>query len=235
MSKRSELSSAKKVKVNTIRFTTVTAEAHRCSPQCFNRPPKPKPSNLRRLSLGNLYESGGVLYTKFGNEWMAVVGLEFWFDRDGLHRMWEPAEQMYIHSPGGRTFAKYTSEAGVKTDAAYLARESVKKLKKKGHGRQFARKFLGDEVARQIEKASKHKSAPKGTGRGAPGQPRKPFTIEVVRLREAGKSEEEAFELMIAWSKQQHQPVAGPYRNYIKRRVHRWYVLTKKKGTQIGV
>lgn len=234
MSKISE-SASKRVEVKTIRFTTVTAEVHRCTPECFNRPPKPRPPNLRRISLGNLYESEGVLYTKFGDEWMAVVGLEFWLDQDGLHRMWHPAKQMHIHSPGGRTFAKYTSETGVKTNAAYLARESVKKLKKKGHGRQSARKFMGDEIAKQIKKAPKHKSSPKGNGRGAPGQPRSAFAKEVVRLRESGRSEEEAFKLMIAWSKQRNLPVAGPYRYYIKRRVHRWYVPQKKKGTQIAV
>lgn len=215
--------------VKTVKVIKTTKEVHRCTPACFNRPPKPKPPNLRKISLGYLYESDGVLYTKFGKDWMAVVGLEFWFMRGRLHKMWDPVEQLHIHSPGGRTMAVSTSEKEIKTGPKYHARESVKKLKEKGYGRQAARLFLGEEVAKRIDKAPKRKRASKGTGRGAPGHPRSQFSREVVRLRDEGKLELETLSLMIEWSRHRGEPVAGPHRNHIKRRVRRWYSPAGKK------
>jgi hypothetical protein len=216
--------------IKTIKVIKTTKEVHRCTPACFNRSPKPKPPNLRKISLGYLYESDGVLYTKFGKDWMAVVGLEFWFMRGRLHKMWDPAEQMHIHSPGGRTMAVSTSEKEIKTGPKYHARESIKKLKGKGYGRQAARLFLDAEVAKRIEKAPKRKRADKGVGRGAPGQPRSLFSKEVVRLRDEGKSEFETLSVMIDWSRHRGEPVAGSYRNNIKRRVRRWYSPARKNS-----
>ena len=144
--------------------------------------------------------------------------------------MFKPTVQLHIHSPGGRTIAKAVTRKEIRPDEEYHAREAAKKLKRKGHKLKEAQMFLDAEAKKVIRLAPKKRKPLKGTGRGAPGQPRSSFSKEVVSLRDAGMLEGAVVERMTAWLRKHGQPATPLHRDVIKRRVHRWFKPAKKKS-----
>jgi hypothetical protein len=163
-------------------------------------------------------------------EWLPVEGMEFLHGPSGMLRMFRPTVQLHIHSPGGRTIAKAVTRKEVRPGEEYHAREAAKKLKRKGRKLKEAQNFLDAEAAKVIRHAPKKRKPPKGTGRGAPGQPRSPFSKEVVRLHDAGVPESTVVEQMIVWLKARGEPVTPLQRDNIRKRVRRGFVLAKKKS-----
>lgn len=218
-------------RVKTVKETTKVHE-HKCTPECFKPVRSPTPPGLRRVSLGYVYvSSDGGFYMKWGKgEWLPVEGMEFLHGPGGVLRMFRPTVQLHIHSPGGRTIAKAVTRKEVRPGEEYHAREAAKKLKRKGRKLREAQNFLDAEAAKVIRHAPKKRKPPKGTGRGAPGQPRSPFSKEVVRLHAAGVPESAAVEQMIVWLKERGEPVTPLRRDNIRKRVRRGFVLAKKKS-----
>lgn len=218
--------------IKTIKETTKVYE-HKCTPECFHPVRRPPPPGLRRVSLGYVYmSSDGGFYTRWGkDQWLPVEGMDFCYGPGGgMMRMFKPTVQLHIHSPGGRTTAKDITRTQVRPGEEYYAQEAAKKLKRKGRKLKEAQNFLGAEAAKVIRHAPKKRTPPKGTGRGAAGQPRSLFSKEVVRLREMGMSEGEVVERIIVWLRKHGQPATPLHRSSIKKRVHRWFVPAKKKS-----
>jgi hypothetical protein len=111
--------------------------------------------------------------------------------------MFEPAIQLHIHSPGGRTYAKAVKKKEIKVDEAFHAREAAKKLKRKVSNSREAQNYLDAEAARIIPHAPKSRKRPEGIGRGAPGEPRSDFSREVIRLFNEDVSEKRAVQVML--------------------------------------
>lgn len=223
-------------RIKTVRETTETIE-HKCSPACFKPETRVKPRHLHKVNLGDIYIApDGKFYSKrgFGN-WMEVLGLTFTWSADGFTLMWEPAEQLHIHSPGGRTVGKLVDEKEIRPDEKYHLTQAANKAKQKGRRLLEAERTFGAIAKGIIGLAPKRSRAPKGTGRGAPGIPRSPFSKEVVRLKTEGIPERVAVDAMVKWSRDHGQPVAGPHRTSIKQRVMRGYRRLKKQDTQIEV
>jgi hypothetical protein len=68
--------------------------------------------------------------------------------------MFEPAIQLHIHSPGGRTYAKAVKEKEIKGMSFPRAR-SREELKRKGSNLREAQNLLDAEAARIIPRAPK--------------------------------------------------------------------------------
>lgn len=218
--------------IKTIKETTKVYE-HNCTPECFRQVHRPTPPGLRRVSLGYVYmSSDGGFYTKWGKgEWLPVEGMDFCYGSGGgMMRMFKPTVQLHIHSPGGRTIAKAVTRKQIRPGEEYYAQEAAKKLKRKGRKLKEAQNFLGAEAAKVIHHAPKKRTTPKGTGRGAAGLPRSPFSKEVVSLREAGMSESAVVEQMITWLREHGQPATPLHRSGVRKRVHRWFLPAKKKS-----
>jgi hypothetical protein len=216
---------SKKSRIKTVRETTETIE-HKCTAACF-RPERrrPKPKNLHKVDLGYVYVApDGKCYSKrgFGN-WMQVLGLTFAWTIEGFTLMWEPAEQLHIHSPGGRTIGKYVDEKEIRPDENYHFAQAAKKARQKGRKLVETERSYGAVAKRIIGVAPKRSRVPKGTGRGAPGMPRSPFSKEVVRLKNEGVPEGHAVEAMVKWSTDHGHLIAGPFKTSIKQRTRRWY------------
>lgn len=219
---------SKKEKIKTVKVTTKMIE-HRCSDECFKPRHKPAPKGLRKVNLGFVYQDKeGKVYIKWKDDnWLQVKGLKFCYRTDGkLIKMFEPAEQMHIHSRGGRTVGNIVRKRDIRVNVDYHAKEAVKKLKRKGSNRKDAQRYFNSKVAEDIPKAPKHKKA-KGMGRGAPGVPRdKTGTAqEIIRLINERKTQQQVFNEVIDWRKAQTPPlpVAGPHQTNIKRLIHRWW------------
>jgi hypothetical protein len=221
------LPTGKKTRNKTVRETTEFSE-HRCGPACLNPPPRPTPKNLRRVSLGYIYNSDEGFFVKRGkNDWLPVVGLTFCGTPDGrLVKMFEPAIQLHIHSPGGRTYAKAVKEKEIKVDEVFHAREAARKLKPKVSNLREAQNFLDAEVARIIPHAPKSRKQPKGTGRGAPGEPRSDFSRAVIRLFNEDVAEKNAVQMMLEWIKNHEN---SPHKTSVRKLVRRWYSELRKK------
>jgi hypothetical protein len=220
------------ISIKTVKETTKVYE-HKCTPECFQPVHSPTPPDLRRVSLGYVYmSSDGGFYTKWGKgEWLPVEGMDFCYGPGGrMMRIFKPTVQLHIHSPGGRTMAKAVTRKQIRPGEEYYAQEAAKKLKRKGHKLKEAQNFLGAEAAKIIHHAPKKRTPPKGTGRGAAGLPRSPFSKEVVRLREAGMSEGAVVEQMIIWLRERGQPSTPLHRSSVRKRVHRWFLTAKKKS-----
>lgn len=218
-------------RIKTVKETTKVHE-HKCTPECFKPVRRPTPPGLRRVSLGYVYmSSDGGFYTKWGkDDWLPVEGMDFCYRLDGkLVRMFRPTIQLHIHSPGGRTIAKAVTRKEIRPDEEYHAHEAAKKLKRKGRRLKEAQNFLDSAAAKVIRHAPKKRTPPKGTGRGAPGLPRSAFSKEVVRLRETGLNEDAVVERMIIWLREHGQPATPLHRTSIRKRVHRWFLVAKKK------
>jgi len=215
---------SKKSRVKTVRETTEIIE-HKCSPACFRPDKRPKPTNLRKVSLGFVYVAAdGKCYLKEGfRNWMQVLGLTFTWSIEGFTLMWEPAEQLHIHSPGGRTIGKHVAEKEIRPDENYHFTQAAKKAKQKGRKLVETERSYGAVAKRIIGVAPKRRRVPKGTGRGAPGMPRSSFSKEVVRLKSEGIPERIAVDAMVKWSSDHGHPIAGPFKTSIKQRTRRWY------------
>src|SRR5207237_6881226 len=73
-------------------------------------------------------------YSRRGiGDWMEVLGLTFTWSIEGFTLMWEPADQMHIHSPGGRTIGKIVDEKEIRPDEKYYFTQAASKAKQKGH------------------------------------------------------------------------------------------------------
>lgn len=215
---------SKHSRVKTVRETTRTIE-HKCTPACFRQGKRPKPKNLHKVDLGYVYIApDGKCYSKegFGN-WMQVLGLTFTWSIEGFTLMWEPAEQLHLHSPGGRTIGKHVDEREIRPDENYHFTQAAKKAKQKGRKLVETERSYGAIAKKIIGVAPKRSRVPKGTGRGAPGMPRRPFSKEVVRLKSEGISESFAVDAMVKWSTDHGHPIAGPFKTSIKQRTRRWY------------
>ena len=217
-----------KTRVKVIKETTEFSE-HRCTKDCLSSPPRPMPKNLRRISLGYIYDSDEGYFIKWGkNDWLQVVGLTFAGASGGrLVKMFEPAFQMHIHSPGGRTIARATKEKEIRANESFFAQEAAKKKKRKGYNLRQTQNYLGAEAAKVISHAPKKRRKPKGVGRGAPGRPRSEFSKKVVSLFNEGRTEPAAVGLMTQWCKEQ---MPAPQESSVKKLVHRWYSRLRKSS-----
>jgi hypothetical protein len=164
---------------------------------------------------------------------MEVLGVTFGWSIEGFTLMWEPAEQMHIHSRGGRTIGKIVDEKEIRPGERYYFTQAAKKAKQKGRRLVDTERSYGAIAKEIIGLAPKRSREPKGTGRGAPGLPRSAFSKEVVRLRAEQKPENVAVDAMVKWSRDHGHPVAGPYKTSIKQRVMRWYRRLEKRDTEI--
>lgn len=222
----------KNVKIKTVEETTKIYE-HKCTPACFRPRRKRTPPGLRRVSLGYIYmSSDGKFYTKWGKgEWLSVDGMDFGYKTNGeMIRIFNPAVQLHIHSPGGRTIAKAVEEKEIDADEEYHALEVAKKRACKGDKLLDIQRYFGAEARKVKDYAPKKRKPPKGTGKGAPGQPRKAFSKKVVSLRDAGMPESEIIEQMMRWLREQGERITPRDRSNIKKRVHRWFLPAKKKS-----
>lgn len=220
--------------VKTIRETTTIYE-HTCTPECFRRVRRPTPPDLRRVSLGYIYmSSDGGFYHPWGSgDWLAVEGVDFAHRQGGkLMMMFKPTVQLHIHSPGGRTTSKRVTHTNIRPGAGYYAQEAAKKIRHEGANLQATQRFLASEAAKVIPHAPKKRKPPKGTGRGAPGYPRSSFSKQVVALSDANMAEDKIVEHMIVWLREHGKPATPLHRNSIRKRVHRWFLTTKKKLVQ---
>ena len=147
-----------------------------------------------------------------------------------LVRMFKPTVQLHIHSPGGRTIAIGTTEKEIELNEQYHIREATKKRMRKGDNLRDIQRFHAVEAAKEAPYALKKRKPPKGTGKGAPGQPRSPFSKQVVSLRDVGTPEHEVVERMILWLRERGQPATPRDRAGIKKRVHYWFQSSKKKS-----
>ncbi len=223
-------------RIKTVKETTETIE-HKCSPVCFRPEKRLKPKNLRKVNLGDVYvASDGKCYSKRGvGNWMEVLGLTFTWTVDGFTLMWEPAEQLHMHSLGGRTIGKLVNEKEIRPDENYHFTQAAKKAKQKGRRLVETERSYGAIAKEIIGLAPKRSREPKGIGRGAPGIPRSAFSKEVVRLKTKGIVESVAVDAMVKWSRDHGRPIAGPFKTSIRQRVKRGYRRLKKHDTQIEV
>jgi hypothetical protein len=219
-------------RIKTVEETMKVYE-HKCTAECFKPLRRPTPPDLRRVSLGYVYmSSNGGIYTKWGKGgWLPVDGMDFGQKTNGaLFKIFHPTVQLHIHSPGGRTLAKTVTEKEITPDEKYHAQEAVKIRKRKGDNLKETLRFFGPIAREEIHYAPKKRRPPKSTGRGAPGQPRRPFSKKVVSLRNEGMTEHQVVNEMIIWLREQGQSVTPPQRSSIRKRVHRWFLPLKKKS-----
>lgn len=226
---------SKQSRIKTVQETTETIE-HHCTPVCFKPQIRAKPKNLHKVNLGDIHVApdGRCYSRRGGGEWLEIVALNFGIAEGRFVIMFEPGEQPHIHSHGGRTIGKITCEKEIRVGEMYHFVEAAKKSKRKGRKLIETQRYFGAIARDVIGKAPKRKRATKGTGRGAPGVPRSPFSKELVRLMTEGTSKTRAVELMVSWSRDHGHPVAGSYKTGIKQRVGRWY-RRKKAETQNDV
>ncbi len=218
-------------RIKTVEETTKTYE-HKCTPACFRPRRKRTPPDLRRVSLGYVYMSsdGGFYIRLDDGDWLPVGGMNFGHKTNGeMFNMFIPTVQLYIHSPGGQTIARAVDDKEIDADEEYHAQEAAKKRMHKGDSLQDTQRFLDAQAVKVVPYAPKKRKPPKGTGKGAPGQPRKAFSKKVVSLRDAGMPESEIVEQMMRWLREQGEHVTPRDRSSIKKRVHFWFQPAKKK------
>lgn len=211
---------------------TTNLYEHKCTSACFKPLRKSMPPDLHRVSLGYVYmSSDGSFYTKWGDgEWLSVDGMEFLYGGDGKFlRMFNPTVQLHIHSPGGKTIAKAVTQKKINPEAEYYAQEAAKKRMRKGDNLKEAQRFLGVEATKVIPYAPKKRKL-RGSGRGAPGQPRSLFSKQVVNLRDSGTPEREVVERVVNWLREQGESVTPLQRRVVRKRVHYWFSPRKKKS-----
>lgn len=225
-----KLPDATQKETKTVDIVTEQSE-HLCTDDCFEPREKIKPRGLKKIPLGYVYQDNkGRFFQEFGEgEWLEVTGLLFSIASGGACLIFEPKEQLHIHSRGGKTVARTTSQRNSEADYDYYSSEAAKKLKKKGLNLRNSLEKIASKVKEEIPKAPKKRKPVKGTGHGAAGVPRTPLTEEVVRLIGAGKSKTQVLNEMLQWAVNNSISVAGPHKNNIKKLVDYWW--TKKKST----
>lgn len=217
-------------RLKTVQIITRTFE-HQCAPECFKKSHKPKPKGLRKLSLGYVYQSSdGRFYIPWGDDdWLPVDRMTFGY-LAGTRRvvmMFEPAVQLHIHSPGGKTVGKETIQKNYKVDESYHTQLAAKMRQKKGDNLRATQGYLAAEAKKIIDPAPRHRRTLKGNGHGAPGRPRTEQGGKVVALFGANISEEVAIDHMIDWYAQRELRAS---KEGIKKLVRRWYRSLKKTG-----
>ena len=212
-----------KSRIKTVKVTTEIAE-HICSSECFKESKKLAPKGLKKISLGFIYQdkTGRFYHPWKDGDWLEIMGVKFLSDSSRkLTLLFEPTHQLHIHSPGGKTIEKTVRQKNVRVDENYHATEAAKKLKRKNTTRKVAQEIIYKKVAEVIPRAAKHKNI-KGTGRGAPGQPRTALGKEIVRLIGEALSEKEILERAFEYAKQHNQPIAGQYSKKIIKQIRFW-------------
>lgn len=127
-----QVAGSKHSRIKTVRETIETIE-HKCTSACFRREKRANPKNLQKVNLGYVYVSpDGKCYSRTGiANWMEVLGLTFGWSPEGFTLIWKPAEQLHIHSQGGRTIGKIVDEKEIRPDEKYHFTEAVKKAKRR--------------------------------------------------------------------------------------------------------
>src|SRR5262249_23531435 len=196
-------------KVKVVRETIKISE-HRCTGECFRPTRAGVPKGMRRVNLGHVYVSpNGTVYSNMDGDWLPVEGITFGSTSDGrLLRILQPAVQIHIHSPGGRTIAKASTYRNLKADESYLAQEVARKLKRDGHSLRDAQNYLRAEARKVIPPAPKRRSLPKGSGRGAPGVPRSALGSRILDLMAKGKPEHKTLREVLEWRRDKGLPIA---------------------------
>lgn len=222
-----KIANSKKQRVKTVKVITRLAE-HKCTPDCFHKRlnESQPPRKLKKVSLGDVYQDDeGRFYTEWGeDEWLEVTGADFLINSAGhLCLMFQPKEQLHIHSPGGRTVAESITEREFRPSTDYHATEAAKKLKRKKQNLKQAQNYLSSKAAEIIPRAPKHKKPIKGTGRGAPMQPRNLMGREIVRLLQTGVNKSETLRKSIEFAQTQHLQIAGSNLKKIKKQINFWH------------
>ncbi|HLM01899.1 MAG TPA: hypothetical protein VK400_12665 [Pyrinomonadaceae bacterium] len=215
---------SKKQRVKTVKVTTRLAE-HICTPDCFHKRPASKSRNLKKVSLGEVYQDNeGRFYTAWGeDDFLEVTGADFLTNSSGrLCLMFHPKEQLHIHSPGGRTIAESITEREFRPSPDFHAIEAAKKLKRKKKNLREAQTYLASKAAEVIPHSPKRKKPLKGTGRGAPGAPRSELGCEIVRLLKTGISKSNVLKKSVEFARSKQIPIAGSHLKKIKKQVNFW-------------
>lgn len=215
---------SKKQKIKTVKVTTELSE-HICTPDCFHNRSRKKTRNLKKVSLGYVYQDDeGRVFNEWGeDDFLEVTGVDFLSDSTGrLILMFHPREQLHIHSPGGKTTSKTTTEREFRPSTDYHAVEAAKKLKRGRNNLRQAQSYLASKAAEVIPPAPKRKKPIKGTGRGAPGMPRGELGREIVRLLQTGIGKSEVLKKSIEFAQARKMPVAGLHLKKIKKQVDFW-------------
>jgi hypothetical protein len=219
---------SKRKKVKVVEIITEESE-HICTEECFKPGKKLVPEGLRRVDLGYIYQDNeGRCYSEHGEgKFLEVTGLTFTIGAGGLHLMFYPAQQLHIHSLGGKTIEKTTVKRNARVNDEFYSTEAAKKLKRKGLNLNDSLRKISSDVKKVIPRAPKRKSPVKGTGRGAPGIPRTDLGKEIVKIISAGKAKKETFAEVIKWATNNLMPVAGPHKARLKKQVDRWWSAIK--------
>lgn len=223
-------SGSRKVQLKTVRVIT-EEQAHICNEKCFEPRKKRKPSDLRPVDLGYVYQdSQGRVYREWGeDDWLEVIGMNFLHGRGGLHIAFIPKEQLHIHSRGGRTTALMTEQHDDPGSVPYHAGAAAVIMKDEGKNLKQAREILGSEAAKVIPRAPKKKKPSSGRGRGAPGEPRSDRGRKIFDLINEGLSKADVLSRTITWAKESGESVAGPYGRTIKQHVDKVWARIKSR------
>lgn len=214
---------SKRKKIKIVEVITEESE-HICTDECLKPQKKIIPDNFKKVDLDDIFQDNeGRCYSKHGEgEFIEITGLTFTVGHGGLHILRHPANQLHIHSRGGKTIEKTIIKRNARVNDEFHSTEAAKKLKRKGLNLNDSLRKISSVVKKVIPNAPKRKSPCKGTGRGAPGIPRTDLGKEIVRLIDSGKSKKEVFAEIIKWATNNSIPVAGPHKIRIKKQVNRW-------------
>ena len=219
-----KIANSKKQRIKTVKVTTELSE-HICTPECFHKRSRKKPRNLKKVSLGYVYQDDkGRIFNEWGeDDFLEVTGVDFLSDSTGrLVLMFHPKEQLHIHSPGGKTTAKETTEREFRPSIEYHAVEAAKKLKRGKKNLRQVQSYLASKASEVIPHAPKRKKPIKGTGRGAPGAPRNELGHEIVRLQQIGVSKSEVLKKIVEFAQTRKMPIAGLNLKKIKKQIDFW-------------
>lgn len=202
---------------------------HICTDECFKPRKKIKPRGLRKIHLGYVYQDRkGRFFQKLGDgDWLEVKGLTFSVFSGGACLLFEPKQQLHIHSRGGKTITQTTRQRNSEADYDYYSSKAAKKLKEQGLNLKKSLEKIASKVKEEIPKAPKKKKPIKGTGHGAAGIPRTQLTAEIARLIDDGKSKVQVLNETLQWARNNLINVSGPHKNSIKKKVDYWWIKKK--------
>lgn len=213
---------SKKEELKTVRVVTKERE-HVCTDDCFKERKKQRPRGLKRVELGHIHRDvEGRYFSEWGDgDWLEVTGIQFVEGPGGMHLMFLPKEELHIHSRGGRTVARVTTQHDDPGNEDYHARAAATHLKKKNRNLKETREYLGAKAAEVVTRAPRTKKRTSGRGRGGPGVPRSDRGRKIMSLIEAGKSKPDVLFETIDWAKRRGENIAGPFKKVIKNHVDR--------------